>query len=239
MCFPYSMVMTTGGDARVASRSTHAGIALGVLLLTSASYADADGEATPIVGLAVVGGDSARTPEHDAALVGVAFDLAWWHGRFGLAAEASERWSLDPDGGRGTVLGVSARFRVLERLMPSLLDPRDVELGLELQAIVERTWWNVSVLETDPTSSGVGLAIRIRGGADPDGSTRLAESRFFVRVMTSRWTSVDAVARTTMPAGATDRAVTVLVGIGASFGGGTAVYADRFRLQPFEPSLLW
>ncbi len=191
-------------------------------------------------GLALVAGDSARTPEHDSPLGGLALDLAWWHGRFGLAAEGSALWSADSDGARALVLGVSARVRVLERMMPALMDPRDVELAVEVQAIVEREWWNVSMVETDPMAEGLGLALRVRGAGEPDGTRLLAESRFFLRVMTSRWSELDAVARA-MPAApvTSDRAFTVLVGIGASFGAGSPGYMDRFRPHPFGSLLRW
>lgn len=191
-------------------------------------------------GVAVVGGDAAQTPQQDAPLAGVGFDIAVWHGRFGIAGEGSARWDLEDGAGarpRALVLGASARVRVLDTLMPSLVEPRDVELGVELQAIVERTWWNVPQ-DTDPTAYGVGLALRFRGGGDPDGSTLLAESRFFLRVMASRWSDPAVIARTSGPAMAPPRSFTVLLGIGASFGAGTPAYANRFRLRPFQPTLL-
>ena len=219
---------------------TSAGLAFCALLVTGAREVAADGETTPMFGVAAVGADVSRTGEHDLGLAGVALDVAWWHGRVGIGAEGSARWSIDGEPARATVLGGSARIRVFERKLPSLLDPRDVELALELQAIVERTWWNVAMTELDPTSYGLGLAVRVRGGGDLDGSTRLAESRFFLRVMASRWNELDAVARsTTQPASPMDRSLTVLVGIGASFGAGTRGYVQRFRLRPFEPTLLW
>jgi len=204
-----------------------------------ASSAAADGEVTPMLGVAVVGADTARTPSQDEPLAGVALDLAFWHGRFGLGGEASERWSLETDGTHATVVGASARVRVYECLMPSLLDPRDVELGVELQAIVERGWWSGAMSDVDPTAYGLGVAIRMRGGGDADNSILLAESRLFLRVMSARWAGVDAVARTTEPTGPSERALTVLVGIGASFGAGTPGYVHKFRLRPFQPTLLW
>ncbi len=231
--------MTTARDARALSCCTHVGIAL-ALLVTTARDAAADGERTPMVGIAIVGADVTRSPQHDLGLGGLALDLAWWHGRLGLAAEASSRWSIDAGAARATVLGASVRLRVLESMMPSLLDPSDVELGIELQGIVERTWWNDAVSDTDPVAYGVGLALRVRGVGDLDGSNRLAESRFFLRVMASRWNGVDAAAtRMTRPEDATERALTVLVGIGASWGGGSPSYVQRFRLRPLERTLLW
>ncbi len=194
-------------------------------------------------GLAVVGADVARTPEDHSELAGVGLDLAWWHGRFGLAAEGSARWSIgDPQTARELVLGGSARLRVLERMVPSLMDPRDCELAVELQAIVERAWWNDAVTTADPMAYGFGVALRLRGGGDPDSSGLLAESRFFLRVMSSKWSELDVAARqsgTMAPPATSDRSLAVLLGIGASFGGGTPAYMDRFRLRPFGQTLLW
>lgn len=214
-----------------------ASLALAVVL-GSSTIAAADGERTPMLGVAVVGGDTNLAPAQDEPLAGVGFDIAWWYGRFGLGGEASERWSLQSDGVRATVLGASARLRVYETLTPSLLDPRDCELAFELQAIVERAWWH-GAAEVDPTAYGVGVALRLRGGGDADGSTLLAESRFFLRVMTSRWAGIDSVARSTGPTGMTERAYTVLLGIGASFGSGAPSYVRQFRLHPFRSTMLW
>jgi hypothetical protein len=209
-------------------------------LLLASRIAAADGERTPMFGLAVVGADVARTPDDHADLAGVGLDIAWWHGRFGLAAEGSARWAIDDaQSARAYVLGGSARVRVLERMLPSLMDPRDCELGLELHAIIERTWWNSAVTTIDPMSYGFGVALRLRGGGDPDSSGLLAESRFFLRVMSSKWSELDVTARTMTPPPSTDRSFTVLLGIGASFGGGTPAYMDRFRLHPFGQTLLW
>jgi len=213
--------------------------AIGAFLVIAAREAAADGESTPMLGAAVVGADTQRTPDHDAALAGIALDAAWWYGRVGLAAEGSARWSIDGGGARALVAGASARLRVFERLMPSLMDPRDVEVGCELQAIVERTWWNTA-MSADPTAYGGGIAIRIRGGGggDPDTSALLAESRFFVRVMAAQWNAADVIARTNMPVPSSERAFTVLFGVGASWGAGTPGYASRFRLHPFGHTLL-
>jgi hypothetical protein len=211
-------------------------LALLAVLGIWARDAAADGERTPMLGLAVVGGGSARTPDHINELVGLALDLAWWHGPLGIAVEGSSRWSLDADA-HALVLGGSVRLRVVDGMAPALLDTRQVEVALELQAIVERAWWNTSVA-TDPLSEGGGLAIRVRGATEPEGTLGLAESRYFLRVMTSQMSEVDAVARMTMPAPATPRALTVLIGIGASFGGGTKSYMDRFRSHPYDPPLL-
>lgn len=209
-----------------------------VVVLGPSMIAAADGERGPMVGVAVVGGDTSLAPAQDQPLGGVAFDLAYWHGRFGLGGEASERWNLLNNGEHATVLGASVRLRLYESLTPSLLDPRDVAFGIELQAIVERAWWQ-GAGGVDPVSYGAGLALRLRGGGDADNSVLLAESRLFVRVMTSRQAGVDAVARATEPESTTGRAITVLVGIGASFGEGSPDYVRQFRLHPFKPTLMW
>ncbi len=210
-----------------------------VVVLGSSTIAAADGERSPMVGLSVVGGDTNLAPSQNESLAGVGLDVAWWHGRFGLGGEASERWSLQGDGVRATVVGASARLRVFETLTPSWLDPRDNELGIELQAIVERTWWNQTEASVDPNAYGFGVALRLRGGDDWDGSTLLAESRFFLRVMTSKWAGLDSVARSTEVPTSPGRAFTVLLGIGASFGTGAPSYVRQFRMHPFRPTLLW
>jgi hypothetical protein len=192
-----------------------------------------------MVGAAVVGAEADRTPTEHADLAGVALDLAWWHGRFGLAAEGSVRWSVDGDSARALVAGASARYQLFERIVPSLMEPRDVELAFELQAIAEHTWWNDGGSQVMPAAYGLGLAARLRGTGDPDGSALLAESRFFLRVMTAQWSPGDTLARASMPVEPSGRAWTVLIGVGASFGGGTPSYADKFRLHPFGKTLLW
>ena len=210
-----------------------------VMVVGHAAAARADGETSPMVGIVGIAGDIARPSVQDEPVGGVALDVAWWHGPIGIGGEASERWSLQNDGARATVLGASARLRIYRVLMPSLLDPRDVELGIELQGIVERAWWNAAAAGADPVAYGGGLAVRLRGGGDADGSILLAESRLFVRVMSSRWAVSDAIARSTSPAPMTERAVTVLFGLGASWGSGTPSYVHKFRLHPFQPTLLW
>lgn len=218
--------------------TNHVAFALAVLDMLGSRPAAADGERTPLCGLAVVGAETTQAPDQHADLVGVALDLAWWHGRFGLAAEGSARWSVGDQDARAFVLGGSARLRVVEGLLPSIMDPRDVELGVELQAIVERTWWKSEVRGVEPIAYGFGLALRLRGSGDMDSPTLMAESRFFVRVMSSRWSEPETIARTMAPVSMSDRALTVLAGIGASFGAGAPAYMERFRLRPSGHSIL-
>jgi hypothetical protein len=213
-------------------------VPLVALLLMFSREAAADGENTPMVGFAFVGAEAPRSPDHSNELAGIALDVAWWHGRFGLAGEGSTRWCVDAEG-RGLVLGGSARFRLADGMTLALMDTRQVEVALELQAIVERVWWDAPDFAADPMSYGFGFALRARGAGEPEGTSVLAESRFFLRVMSSQWTPVDAIARTTamLPADS-PRALTVLLGIGASFGEGTSSYMARFRSHPFGATLL-
>ena len=195
---------------------------------TAPTEATADGERSPMIGAAVIG---ARASEHDVELFGVELEAAWWWGRLGLAAHGSLRWGIDADRPRVGVVGGSARVQVFDGLMPSLLEPRDVELGLEAHAIVEQVWW----ARDASVGHGLGLAVRLRGGGDDPTSPLLAESRLFLRVMSSRWTPVDAVARTMTPPDAEPaRELTVLFGIGAAFGAGEPRYVQRFHAQPLD-----
>jgi hypothetical protein len=220
--------MTAAPHRSAASGSACAGIALGLVVLTAATDVAADGDETPMLGGALVG---ARGPDPRTDIVGVALEAGWWSGRFGLALEGAALWNLDGDEARALVLGASARVRVLERLMPSLLEPRDVELGVELHAIVERAWWNGD--HENPTGHGLGLAVRLRGGSD-DFPTLFTESRLFVRAVSSHRTVVEDAARTMTPGEAGVREWTILVGIGAAFGSAGPRYLDRFRLHPLE-----
>jgi hypothetical protein len=207
------------------------GIALGIVLLAPAT-AVADGERTPMIGGAVVGAAA-----NEDAFAGAQLEAAWWHWRLGFAAEGSMMWSGDDAARRVTVLGLSTRLLVFDTLVQSLLEPRDVELGLELQGIVERAWWTSDGPQVDPTRYGVGVALRLRGGGEYDLSSLLAESRVFVRVMTSRPLETDAIARTVMPPRERDTAqLTVMIGLGAAWGSGDPDYLERFRMEPFSPA---
>lgn len=227
-----AMLMRHGHGSPGAARVRVAG-ALGALVLTWTTHADADGERSPMLGGAVVG---THAGQHDAELVGVELEAAWWRGWLGFALEGSTHWDVDPQGGRrATVLGASARVRLFDCLLPSLVEPRDVELGLELHGIVEHGWWD----HDDSTGYGVGLALRLRGGGDDDFSVLLAESRLFVRVVSSRWSAVEAIARSATPVeDPGTRELTILVGLGASFGAGERGYLERFRRRPFDSVIL-
>jgi hypothetical protein len=209
-----------------------------IAALLAAGDAHADDDRTPMFGIAVFGAEAARPAAQAADLAGATFDLAWWRGRLGVAGEASATWQVQGGSARAFVLGGSIRLRVLERMMPSLMEPRDVELGLELQGIVERAWWDTGV-GVDPVARGLGIALRFRGDVDPPGSGVVAESRFFLRVLSSQWSALGAVPRGTAPvAHDGGSALTVLIGIGASFGACSPSYMERFRMHPFSSSLL-
>jgi hypothetical protein len=210
-----------------------ASLALGALVVTAATDAVADGEQTPMLGGALVG---ASGPEQYGDLLGGQLEAAWWWGRIGLAPEGTMLWNVGGDGTRAAILGASARVRVLEQMLPSLLEPRDVELGVELHAIVERTWWDGDRRGESPTGYGLGIAVRLRGGSD-DFSSILTESRLFVRAVSGPRAALDAAARAMAPAEDRARELTIVVGLGAAFGLGEPRYLDRFRLRPLEVPL--
>jgi hypothetical protein len=212
------------------------GLVVGVLLGIGAGTAAADGERSPLFGFTVLGTDTARTPDQHADLGGVGVDLAWWRGPVGIAGEASQLWSVDGEGSRAFVAGGSLRLRVYDALVPSLLDPRDVDLGIELQAIAEHAWWDGAANTAAPTAYGVGIALRLRGSGDLPGSTLIAESRVFVRVMASSWSQLDTAASArvvTAPVagGVMDRPVTIVFGFGGSWGSGTHAYTDALQMH--------
>ena len=191
--------------------------------------AAAEGERTPMIGGAATFTDQA---DRDVELVGAQLELAWWPlGVLGLAVEGSARRGVEADDTtRNLSVAGSARFLAASWMWPSLLEPRDVEMGLEVHAIAERTWWG---RDDRADAFGLGLALRMRGGSDREFSDLLAESRLFVRAMRSRDELGDVAAR----AGAmTDPpALTIIVGLGAAFGAGKQPYLDRFRQRALDP----
>jgi hypothetical protein len=214
------------------------GVALGALCLAAAPPAAADGEKTPMIGGAVEAGEMTAAAGPNLGIVGVRAEAAWWWGHFALAAEGALRTGVDGAEGHAAVLGASLRVRVLDGMLHSPIEPSDVELGVELQAVVEHAWWDASVAGRAPTSYGLGLALRLRGGGDEDFSTLIAESRLFVRVLSSRWTGSEVAARATTPmTSASGPSFTFIVGVGASFGTGDRAYVRRFAPHPLEPEL--
>lgn len=203
-------------------------VAVAVVMAMTGSAA-ADGERTPMLGGAVT---YSGAPDGKADLVGGEVELAWWAGRIGLAAEAAARRGVIDDGARNLAVGGSARLLIADWMCPSLFEPRDVEVGVELQVIGERTWWS-----RDDTADalGLGLAFRMRGGSDWEPSALLAESRLFVRVMKPRDEAIETVARGGDAAIEPPRGgLTVMVGLGAAFGAGTSRYLVRFHRRPFD-----
>jgi hypothetical protein len=204
----------------------HAAAAL-VMVMTGG--AAAEGERTPMFGGALTYSDA---PDRRAELLGGELELAWWSGRLGLAVEAAARREIEAEARNLAVAG-SARVLVADWLWPSLLEHRDVELGLELHAIAERTWWS---RDASSDAFGLGVAIRMRGGSDWEFSSLLAESRLFVRVMKSRDEAADVIARAAGPVTEAPerRGITVIVGLGAAFGAGQPRYLQRFRQKPLD-----
>jgi len=202
---------------------THTAVAL---LIAMTGPAAADGERSPMFGAAVTYTDAS---DRKVELVGGALELVWWWRSFGVGIEAAARRGVVDDDARNLSAAGSARVLIADWLAPSLIDPSDVELGVELQAIAERTWWG----RDDASSAlGLGAAVRMRGGSDWVFSRLLAESRLFVRVMQPRDGANDSVARAAMPTEPAERrALTVIVGLGAAFGVGERRYLERFRLH--------
>jgi len=204
-----------------------------LVLIATTGVASAEGEYGPMFGGSLVGSHEADATE----LGGVGLELGIWRGRFGVALEGSHLREIANESTFVTTFGASARVLVVQHLIPSLLEPRDVELGLEIQGIVERAWWEGATRE--PFRYGLGVAIRLRGGSD-DLSNLLAESRLFVRVMASRSASTDLgiSGSTSLAMTAPDeRELGVVVGLGATFGGGYPDYVQRFRPRPLDTML--
>jgi hypothetical protein len=207
-----------------------------VLLVSMTGAAAADGERSPMIGGALT---YAETADRNVGHVGGQLELAWWPGiselggLFGLAVEAAARRGIDDDKDRSLSVAGSARVLVASWMWPSLLEPRDVEMGIELHAIAERTWWS---RDDSRDAFGLGVALRMRGGSDWMFSSLLAESRLFVRVMKSRDDGTSVLAREAGPGTAmSDRGgTTVVVGLGAAFGVGKPRYLERFRLKDLD-----
>jgi hypothetical protein len=196
-----------------------------VLLLAMTSTTAAQGERTAMLGGALTFTDA---PDRKVELVGGEVELAWWAGRIGLAVEAAARRAID-ENARNLAVAGSARLLVADWLWPSLFEPRDVEVGVELQAIAERTWWS---RDDSSDALGLGVAFRVRGGSDWEFSQLLAESRLFVRVMKARDDAPDILARTGSAIEQPERrGVTVMIGLGAAFGAGEPRYLERFRVK--------
>jgi hypothetical protein len=200
------------------------------LLASMTGAAAAEGERSPMIGGALTYTDA---PDRNLGLVGGELEMAWWPGRFGLAVEAAMRRGVDDAEARNLSVAGSARVLVADWMWPSLLEPRDVEMGIELHAIAERTWWS---RDDSSDAFGFGAAIRMRGGSDWMFSNLVAESRLFVRVMKARGGASGVLARTVGPVSPEDDrgGTTVLIGLGAAFGVGKARYLERFRMKDVD-----
>jgi hypothetical protein len=184
----------------------------------------ANGELGPMFGGSIV-----ATHGEETDVAGVGAEVVFWYGRIGIAAEASHQWSVDAaEGPQISAVSGSLRLLAFDHIVPSLLDTREViDLGIELHGVVERAWFDD--LATHRDSYGLGLAIRLRGANDDDRSNLLTESRFFVRVLESRRDDAMATtARDTSPSSRTS-GVSVIIGLGALFGGGQPAYVEQLR----------
>jgi hypothetical protein len=192
----------------------------------------ADGERTPMFGGSLT---YSNAPDRKAELVGGELEAAWWIGRFGIGIDGAARHAVTDDRSRNLAVAGSARLLLASWLTPALLEPRDVEAGLELHVIAERTWWS---RDDRSDALGLGIALRLRGGSDWEFSSLLAESRVFLRVMQSQSETSSLIARTAdaMAVPPERRGIFVIAGIGAAFGAGKSRYLERFRLRPRE---LW
>jgi len=200
-----------------------------VTVIAGTRVATAEGERTPMLGGALTYTDA---PDRRTELVGGELEVAWWLGRLGLAAEASASRAIADDRVRNLAVAGSVRVLVADWLWPSLFERRDVEVGIELQLIAERTWWR---RDDSADAIGLGVAFRMRGGSDWEFSQLLAESRLFVHVMKPRDEVSDVLARTSdAMARSPDSGLTVIVGLGAAFGVGTPRYLERFRLKSLD-----
>lgn len=175
-------------------------------------------------------------PGDEQGLVGISLEATYWIQRIGLAVEGSRRWAVDGGEPLATTLAGGLRLLVLDRLFESYIEPRDVELGLEVHGLVERTWWDA---DASTTAYGGGLALRLRGGGDGFDSKLLAESRLFVRVMKSR--DDDSFAARVSSPQMEPAPMTVVIGLGAVWGTGERRYADKFKprfAMPVTPLLV-
>ena len=195
-----------------------------LLVLLLAVPAHAEGELGPMIGGSIM---ASHGEETDVA--GLGAELVLWYGRLGIAAEASRQWTVDDvNGPQGGTLSASLRVLAFDHIVPSLLDSLDVvDLGIELQGIVERAWWDKAGTR-EPVSYGFGVAVRLRGANDDDRSNLLAESRVFVRVMRARESEMTIAAREAMPS-MESPGVGVIIGLGALWGGGRSAYVARLR----------
>ena len=106
------------------------------LLLLAPTAAAAEGERSPMIGGAVVGAAAGED-----AFGGAGVDLTWWAWRAGLSVEGTMLWRADESAERIAILAVGVRLLAYDTLVQSWLEPRNVELGIELHGIAERWLW--------------------------------------------------------------------------------------------------
>jgi hypothetical protein len=194
---------------------------LAIATVFVAPIAHAEGEYGPMFGGAIIG-----THGDDIDVAGGGAELAFWYGRLGLGLEGRHEWTIDDtEGPRLTTAGASLRVLAFAHVVPSLFDSKEVvELGIELHGIAEHGWTDDA---RGTTRYGLGAALRLRGATDDERSNLLAESRLFVRMTKARNGEMDLAARGVL--GESDEGVMVVVGLGASWGGGTPAYVARLR----------
>jgi hypothetical protein len=198
---------------------------LTALLMMVSGTAAAEGERSPMIGGGVL---AARADE--GGQVGVGLEATYWWHRIGIAVEGSRRWEVESGDPASTTLTGGLRLLIADQLLGSIIEPRDLELGLEIHGVVEKSWFDVG---GDAVSYGGGAALRLRGGGDAFDSTLLAETRLFVRVMAPRERNLsERVVGELM----TERTpLSIVVGLGAVWGSGERRYADKFRSRFATP----
>ncbi len=177
------------------------------------------------------GGVIAARGNDDVGLVGVGLEATYWWHRVGLSVEGSRRWDVESGEPQSATFAGGLRVLLADRLLGSIIEPRDLELGLELQGIVEKEWFDGG---GNHVAFGGGVALRLRGGGDAFDSSLLAETRLFVRVMAPRDRD-RAIARSIDQPMAEHEPMTVVVGLGAVWGSGERRYADKFRSRFATP----
>lgn len=178
------------------------------------------------------GGVLAGREADEQGVVGVGVEATYWWHRLGIAVECSRRWDVVSGEPSSTTVTGGLRVLLADQLLGSAIEPRDVELGLELHGVVEHAWFDD---DRRATAYGGGLALRLRGGGDAFDSSLLAESRLFLRVMAAPARD-PGIARTVDPTMPDRRsAMSVVVGLGAVWGSGERRYADKFRSRFASP----
>jgi len=178
------------------------------------------------------GGVIAARGGDEVGAVGVGLEATYWWHRIGIAAEGSRRWEVESGAPQSITVAGSLRLLLADQLLGSFIEPRDLELGLEIHGVVEKAWFDDA---GTAVNYGGGIALRLRGGGDAFDSTLLAETRLFVRVMAPR--DRDEVSMRTTDQPMTREPMMIVVGLGATWGSAERKYADRFRSRFATPLL--